>query len=226
MYRYFRLLAFFYVIYCVVTLAPNTGAAAGLAARAATPAASVQRSNRSGFPELERRAAAQEGLSDHDKTFLMSAVQAETLQRELSRVAISHTKNPAVRHFAEATAQFMGKMASRLGGIGSEFGMSLPRIVPDEVDQAQSALGKSKDPDREYLTRILGDTTKASNLYKDESETGKNPVVVQYAREMRPLLTQHDRNTSRLLATINRQESEARRLRGMAVIVGTFVRPR
>ncbi len=173
MYWYFRLVAFFYVVYCVVALAPQAGSAPDLAARAAAPATSVQRSGPSGFPELERRAAAQEGLSDHDRTFLMTAVQAEMLQLELSRVAIAHARNPAVRHFAEATAQFMGKTASRLDGVANEFGVSLRRIVPDEVEKAQIALGKSKDPDREYLTRILADTARASSRYRDESSRGE-----------------------------------------------------
>jgi hypothetical protein len=61
--------------------------------------------------------------------------------------------------------------------------------------------------------RILADTTKVSNLYKDEPSRGKNPVVMQYAREMSPLLAQHYHNSLRLLATINGPVIEARRLR-------------
>ena len=210
--RYFRLLAFIYVFGCVVALTPKAGSAAGVTPEAQTSAVSVQHTGPPNIPELERRAAAQEGVSDQDKTFLMTAVQAKMLQLELSRVALVHTKNPAVRRFAAATAQFMGKTGSRLDDIANEFGISLPRISPDEVANAQAALIRSKDSDHEYLTRILADTKNSTILYKDESSRGKNPVVVQYAREMSPKLTQHYRNASRLLATINR-DVEARRLR-------------
>jgi putative membrane protein len=211
--RYFRSLAFFYVVWCVVALTPKASSAADVAPGATTAAPSVQRSDSSSFPELERRAAAQEGLSDQDKAFLMTAVQAEMLQMELSRVAIAHARSPAVRRFADATARFMGNTASRLDNIAKEFGVSLPRITPDEVANAQAALSKSKDSNREYLTRILADTKKASTLYKDESSRGQNPVVVQYAREMSPRLSQHYRNASRLLAKIDGPAVEARRLR-------------
>jgi putative membrane protein len=201
--RYFPLFAFAYVLYCVVAVVPKTAAAADLAGGAAKPAATVQHNDASRFSELERRAAAQEGLSDADRAFLMTAVQAEMLQLELSSVATAHARSPAVRHFAEATSRFMRKTASRLGGIAKEFGVSLPNTVPDEVERTQSALSKLKDPDREYLTRIAADTTQARDLYQDESSKGKNPVVVQFAREMSPRLTQHHHNALRLLATMD-----------------------
>jgi predicted outer membrane protein len=127
-------------------------------------------------------------------------------------VAITHAKTPAARRFAGATAQFMGRTASRLNNIANEFGMSLPKTAPDEVENARLALNKSRDTDREYLTGILADTKTSLDLYKDESSRGTNPVVAQYAREMSPRLTQHYRNASRLLATINRAD-EARHLR-------------
>lgn len=212
MVRYFRVFAFFYVVYCVVAPAPKAGAAAD-PTTAATPAATVQRNDASRFSELERRAAAQEGLSDADRSFVMTAVQAEMLQLELSRVATAHARTPAVRRFAEATAKFMRDTASRLGKIADEFGMSLPRTVPDDVEKTQIALRKSRNPDREYLTRIVADTAQARDLYKDESSKGKNPVVVQFAREMSPRLTQHHRNALRLLATVNSRETATSRLR-------------
>src|SRR5437763_16425987 len=105
--RYFRLLAFVYVFCCVVVLTPKISSA-GDATPEANPPASDQRSAPSNFPELQRRGAAQEGLSDRDKGFLMMAAQSEMLQLELSRVAIARTKTAAVRRFAGATAQFMG----------------------------------------------------------------------------------------------------------------------
>ena len=208
--RYFRLLAFVYVFCCVVALTPKAISAPDVTSEGKTPAAS--RSNPSSFPELQRRGAAQEGLSDQDKGFLMMAAQSEMLQMELSKVAIARAKIPAVRRFAGATAQFMGRTASRLNNIASEFGMSLPRIAPDDVENARIALSKSRDSDREYLTGILADTKTSSNLYRDESSRGTNPVVAQYAREMSPRLTQHYRNASRLSATISRGD-EVRHLR-------------
>lgn len=205
---YFRLFAFIYIFCCVVALTPKSSSAADVAAEAKAHA-SVPPTDR--FPELQRRGAAQEGLSDQDKGFLMMATQAEMLQLELSRVAIARAKTPSVRRFAGATADFMGRTASRLNNIASEFGMSLPRIAPDEVENARLALNKSRDTDREYLAAILADITNSTNLYKDESSRGTNPVVAQYAREMSPRLTQHYRNASRLLVTVNR-EAAARHL--------------
>jgi len=211
MYRYFRFLAVFYVIYCVVALAPQAGAAADRDTGAATSAATAQRSEPPDFSELERRAAAQEGLSDDDRAFLMTAVQAEMLQLELSRVATARVRTPVVRRFAEATAQFMRKTASRLGEVANEFGVSLPRTLPDQVEHMRITLRSSRDPEREYLTLIVADTTQATDLYKEESTRGKNPVLVQFAREMSPRLAQHHRNATRLLATINGRVAKATR---------------
>ncbi|MDE2476121.1 MAG: DUF4142 domain-containing protein [Alphaproteobacteria bacterium] len=129
----------------------------------------------------------------------MTAAQSQMLQLEVSRVAIERTKNPQIRHFAEATVEFVGRAKEHLDGIAREFGMSLPRIPPDEVRNAHQALGKAADPDHEYLRSILADITKVSDLYKDESSNGKNPVLAQYAQAALPRLRQHYRSAHDLL---------------------------
>lgn len=176
-------------------------AVAATAAVPVTPQVSARQrgSAPSAFSDIERRAAAQQGLSERDKTFLMNAAQSQMLQVESSRVAIKRTRNPAIRRFAEATLSFMSRTQSRLEGIANEFGVSLPKIPPDEVQNANQALDKSPDPDREYLRGILADTTKISGLYKDESSSAKNPVLARYAQEALPRLRQHSRNVGELL---------------------------
>lgn len=211
MLRFFRVLASAYVLCCGIAFTPATGSAANIPPEATNRSSSIQRSDPSAFPELERRAAAQQGLSGQDKAFLMTAAQSEMLQLELSRAAIRGGRNPAVRHFAASTLPFMGSTASRLHKIAKEFGVSLPAIVPDEVQDAQIAFGKSTDRDRAYLMRILADTRSSTTLYTNESARGTNPVLVQYAREMTPQLLQHYRNALRLLATVNRAAAEQRR---------------
>lgn len=173
-------------------------------------AASVATLSRT-FQEEERLAAAQQGLSDQDKTFLMSAAQGEMLQLELSRVASTHAKIATVRRFAGQTAQFIGRAKVQLLKVSGEFGVSLPKILPDEVETARQAVAAAQNFDREYLLRIMRDAEAATRLYKDESANGKNPVVAQYAREMLPRLTQHYRNALHLSATINAPVANARR---------------
>ncbi len=174
------------------------------AANAGTPAAAgAQQPAPRSFQEVERRAAAQEGLSGQDKTFLMTAAQGEMLQRELSRVAKTRAKNPAVRRFAAQTEQFISRAEERLTRVAGEFGMSLPQTVPDDVMKAQQTLSGAQNPDREYVQGILSDTRQVTDLYKEEASSGKNPVLSQYAREMLPRLSQHYRNALRLSATIN-----------------------
>lgn len=194
-------LAFLGCLVCGLTILTNPAdSAGGVAATAEVSAELAQQAARSTFSEVERRAAAQEGLSERDKAFLMTAAQSQMLQLEVSRVAIVRTKKPQIRHFAEATVKCVGMAKEHLNRIAGEFGMSLPRILPDEVQNAHQALGKAADPDREYLLGILSNITKVSNLYKDESSNGKNPVLAQYAQAALPRLRQHYRNAHNLLA--------------------------
>src|SRR5579871_806280 len=183
-----RLPAFCCLVYWLVTLTPQAGSAADATAGATTPAAPAQQAAPA-FPEIQRRAAAQEGLSGQDRTFLMTAVEGENLQRELSKLAITRAKHATVRQFAVATEAYMGRTEARLDHVAREFGFSLPEIVPENVQNAQSDLGKASNTDREYLLRIVADTTQVSNLYKEEASSGKNPVMAQFAREMLPRLT-------------------------------------
>jgi putative membrane protein len=197
-----RFASFCLLVYCLVALTPLARSATETAQ--ATPGAqSTATTQQPSFPEIEKRAAAQEGLSDRDKTFLMTAAQGQMLQLELSRVATSHARNPAVRRFATATTRYINQSETRLKHVAAEFGVSLPHIVPDDVQNAQTALGKAKDIDREYLMRILGDTRSATGLYEQEAANGTNPVVAQYAQSMLPRMTQHYRNILRMSASIS-----------------------
>ncbi len=164
------------------------------------PANSSAPIGHSAFPEVERRAAAQEGLSEQDKTFLMTAAQSQMLQLEVSRVAIKRAKSPGIRRFAEATVKFIGGANRRLENIASEFGMSLPKIPPDDVQNAHQALDQASDPDHDYLAGIISDTAKIDDLYKEEASSAKNPVLARYAQEALPRLRQHYRNAHNLLA--------------------------
>lgn len=183
----------------LASVAVPAGFAATAPARAQVSAAPVQQNEQSRFSEVERRAAAQEGLSERDKAFLMTAAQSQMLQLDASRVAIERAKDPQVRRFAETTVKYVGRAKQRLDGIAREFGMSLPKIPPEEVQNAHQALGKAANPDHDYLLGILSDITRVSDLYKDESRNGKNPVLAQYAQAALPRLRQHYRNAHHLL---------------------------
>lgn len=183
----------------VLTTPVESATSAPAAAQAV--AGQAQQNEHSRFSEVERRAAAQEGLSERDKTFLMTAAQSQMLQVEVSKVAIKRTKNPRIRHFAEATMKFIGGANEHLENIAKEFGVSLPKIPPDEVQNAQQALDQAVDPDRDYLAGIISDTAKITGLYKDESSSAKNPVLARYAQEGLPRLRQHYRSANNLLAS-------------------------
>lgn len=194
-------LAFLGCLVCGLTILTNPAdSAGGVAATAEVSAELAQQAARSTFSEVERRAAAQEGLSERDKAFLMTAAQSQMLQLEASRVAIRRAKNPQIRHFAEITVKYVGRAKEHLDGIAREFGMSLPKIPPDEVQNARQALDRAADPDLEYLAGIASDTAKITGLYKDESTSAKNPVLARYAQEALPRLRQHYRNAHDLLA--------------------------
>jgi len=196
----FRLISLVCVV-CGFAVSSNAAdSAAGGTGAAQHSAQSAQQNERSRFSEVERRAAAQEGLSERDKTFLMTAAQSQMLQLEVSRVAIKRAKNPGIRRFAEATVKFIGGENKHLKNIADEFGVSLPKIPPDEVQNAQQALDQAADPDHDYLTGIISDTTNITGLYKDESGSAKNPVLARYAQESLPRLRQHYRTANNLLA--------------------------
>lgn len=196
----YRLIALVCMAWGIVVVTTPAESATGVPDAAQHSSAAAQQDERSGFAEVERRAAAQEGLSERDKTFLMTAAQSQMLQLEVSKVAIKRTKNPGIRHFAEATVKFIGAANTHLENIAKEFGVSLPKIPPDEVQNAQQALDQAADPDRDYLAGIISDTTKITDLYKDESSSAKNPVLARYAQEGLPRLRQHYRSANNLLS--------------------------
>ena len=71
----------------------------------------------------------------------MTAAQSQMLQLDASRVAIKRTRNPGIRRFAEATVKYVGQAQRRLEMIAGEFGVSLPKIPPDEVQTSEPGAG-------------------------------------------------------------------------------------
>lgn len=195
----YRLAFFGCLVLGLATVAIPADSAAGSPAAAQLSAEPAHPDKQ--FSEVERRAAAQEGLSERDKAFLMTAAQSQMLQLEVSRVAIHRAKNPQTRRFAEDTVKFVVMAKDHLDAIANEFGMSLPKTLPDQVQNAHQALDKAADPDREYVLGIISDLSNVSTLYRDESRNGKNPVLARYAQEALPRLRQHYRSAENLLDT-------------------------
>jgi putative membrane protein len=152
--------------------------------------------------------AAQAGLSSQDKDFLIGAAKNVMLQIELARIAEVHAKNPQLRQSARRVVQSFSKSKGRLWTIAQEFSVTLPPNPPDDAAKMGRELsGKTPtELDRQYVDDVVPANSLAVNLFNSEAHGGKNPVLVQFAREMLPRLQERQRS----LLQFGRQMGEPR----------------
>lgn len=105
----------------------------------------------------------------------------------MSRLALSHSKNPAVKRLANAMITDHRTLDDRMAAISG-----LSGIAPQDGDVIRS-LGTMFGPqfDQHYIDQMLADHRAAIALFADASRNARTPRTRQFAGKNLPKLRQH-----------------------------------
>jgi putative membrane protein len=133
-------------------------------------------------------------LSRQDKQFVAEAAEGDMTEVELSKIA-EKSDNPEVKRFAERMVQDHSAANAELTSIATGLGIEMPKTLSSEHqrirDHLKSTHGKAFD--QQYMHLMVDDHDKAVKLFRQESGSGQNAELKQFAQKTPPTIEQHQK---------------------------------
>jgi putative membrane protein len=137
-------------------------------------------------------AADAESTPPAPSVFVKSAALAGMTEVEAGKVALSKSKDPAIRSFAERMVADHGKANRELTSIAESKGLNAPKQLDADHKQMLDTLKakNGKEFDHAYAQHMNMDHSKALALF--ESAAGSSdPELAEFAKKTLPTLQEH-----------------------------------
>jgi putative membrane protein len=132
-------------------------------------------------------------------TFIKDAAMDGMTEVEVGKLALSKSKDPAIRGFAQRMVDDHSKANAELTAIAKAKGISPPPSLDAEhkamVTSLQSA--SAADFDRQYATHMNMDHSKAIALFEGASQSSDRDVA-RFAKKTIPTLKEHKKMAEKL----------------------------
>jgi len=132
-------------------------------------------------------------LSPADRKFAREAAQGGMAEVELGKLAVQSASSDDVKRFGQRMIDDHTKANDKLKEVASKEGITLPTSL-DAKDQAiKTRLSKlSGDQfDKAYMKDMVRDHKKDVAAFQNESSTGSDPAVKNFASETLPTVQDH-----------------------------------
>lgn len=137
---------------------------------------------------------AKDTLNQEDKTFVREAAIGGMAEVQLSKIA-QKSENADVKSFADRMVRDHTAANDQLTAIAKGFGGDMPSKLDSEHerlrDKLQTLHGKAFD--EQYMRHMVEDHNKAVKLFQQESRTGHNSELKQFAQKTLPTLEEHQK---------------------------------
>lgn len=146
-----------------------------------------------------------EALYDPDVLFILEASQYLNTAVTLSEEAAERSVNQQVQHFAAEVAHTHGAARDELSAIGREQALSIPKKM--EPLSRLTARGIENLPidyfDREYLLRLLADSTRMTVLLSKRNSYARNRRLLAWERAQLPVFRECSSSAAALLGQVD-----------------------
>lgn len=128
-----------------------------------------------------------------DKEFVQKAYRNGLEAVDMAEIAITRTKNPDVKDFANKVVQDRSASNKQLMELAAKEGVSLPRDIGKENLQQNEKLATMSDHDfdRAYIGQAMKDQQSIVSDYSKEANEGTNPQIKNFASSRMPDLENH-----------------------------------
>jgi putative membrane protein len=131
-------------------------------------------------------------LSAVDRQFMMKAAQSDMTEIKTSQLALSRSKNPQVRQFAQQMIQQHTQSSSKLKPLAAQKGVTLPKdLGENQALLTQLTKLSGTQFDQAYMGGQVKAHSKTQALYQKELQQGKDPAVKAFASQILPVVTAH-----------------------------------
>ncbi|HWB76032.1 MAG TPA: DUF4142 domain-containing protein [Nannocystaceae bacterium] len=132
-------------------------------------------------------------LSDTDKTFVDTAAKAGMAEVDISTAVLEKVKKKTVKEFAQKMIDDHSKANEELKVLCASRNIMLPTEIDEETKTKRDELLKKTGSklEKAYVDIMLDDHRKAVELFRNESQSGGDPELKQWAGATLPKLEEH-----------------------------------
>jgi len=128
-----------------------------------------------------------------DTEFLRKASSVNTLEVDVSKLALERSQNTDVRAFAEMLGKDHGDAGDRLKDVVDRMKVEFPKdLLPEHktIEDRLTTLNGSAF-DQEFVKVMIDGHQQAIDLFQQEANSGQNDQLKAYAQSMLPSLKMH-----------------------------------
>ncbi len=128
-----------------------------------------------------------------DHTFMSKAAQGGMAEVELGQLAEQNAQSQSVKDFGKQMVEDHSKAGDQLKQVASQEGVTLPAGLSAKDNATKQRLSKLHGEafDRAYMQDMVSDHKTDVAEFKQESNSGKDPQVKQWASQTLPTLEDH-----------------------------------
>lgn len=128
-----------------------------------------------------------------DSDFVQMAGLASNAEIELSQLALQTSKNARVRYYAEKMVADHTQSAKELKQLASRKGLTVPSGLDEMHRKSADSLARLPNTqfDQAYMDQMIADHEQAVTLFRQQTQTGADDGLRQFAIRMLPHLQEH-----------------------------------
>jgi putative membrane protein len=128
-----------------------------------------------------------------DQSFVHDAGEGGLAEVELGQLAVDKAADPRVKEFGQRMVTDHSKANDQLKQIASQRGISLPTSVSSKTKKEKERLSKlsGTDFDKAYMKLMVKDHEKDVSDFRQESQSGSDPLIKSFATQTLPTLQSH-----------------------------------
>lgn len=130
---------------------------------------------------------------DFDGHFVMDAIQDNTAEIQMAKIAEQKTQDPQIKQFAQMLIQDHTQADQQLRQLAVQKGFAVPQQL-NEVKTAKLAEAEKKsgpDFDRHFVFGQVADHVKDVLCYRNAAELASDPQLKQWIEQSIPVLHRH-----------------------------------
>lgn len=150
------------------------------------------------------RGASDAKLARADRKFIEDAAKGEMAEVQFGQLAAQKAQSADVKQFGQRMADDHAKANDQLKQLATSKGVELPTDIDPSAKREHDRLSKLSGAafDREYMNRMVSEHKKEVKGFGNESKSGKDADVKQFAASTLPTFEQHLQLAQQTAATV------------------------
>jgi putative membrane protein len=132
-------------------------------------------------------------LADNDKRFVETAAKDGMAEVELGKLAVEKAKKPTVKSFAQMMVDDHSKANEELMGLAKTKNAETPTEMDPAATEKKGQLEKLTGTkfEKQYVSMMVDEHEKAVALFREQSTSGTDPELKDWAARTLPKLEEH-----------------------------------